>query len=257
MTKTTMKAVLAATALACLLPAAGYAQTVDELLARNLAARGGAEAWRAVDSLQMTGRMEIGQDVMVPYVLEQKRPGMMRLEFEFDGEVAVQTYDGKTGWKLTPFLGRRSPEPMTALELREAAGASDLRGLLIDHVQRGHKVELLGREQVDGRDAFKLQVRLPAGAVRWVYLDAQTALEVKQHMRRTLGRRERVVETYYYDWRPTNGVLFAHRQETRTEGRKNTLPFLVQTVRVNAQFADERFGKPASLPPRALARNGK
>jgi len=252
--KTIMKAVLAAAALAGLMPGATFAQTVDELLARNLAARGGAKAWQAVSTLQMTGRMEIGRDVMVPFVLELKRPGKMRMEFEFDGEVAVQTFDGKTGWKLTPFLGRRSPEPMSGWELREATGGSDLRGLLIDHAQRGHKVELLGRTQVDGRDAYRLKVTLPQGAVRWVYLDAETALEVKQEMRRKLGRRERLVETYFYDWKATQGVLIAHRQETRTEGRKNTLPFQVQTVRVNAPLADERFGKPAALPPRAVAR---
>lgn len=255
--KTTMKTVLAAAALAWLAPVAGYAQSVDELLARNLAARGGAEAWRQVSTLQLTGRMEIGRDVTVPYVLEQKRPGKMRLEFEFDGDPVVQTYDGKAGWKLTPFLGRRDAQPMSAVELREAAGSSDPRGLLIDHAARGHKVELLGREQVDRRDAFKLKVTLPEGAVRWVYLDAETALEVKQEMRRKLGQRERLVETYFYDWQPTQGVLVAHRQETHTEGRKNTLPFLVQTVRVNLSLADERFGRPASLPPRPLARNGK
>jgi len=193
----------------------------------------------------------------VPYVLEQKRPGKMRLEFEFDGEVAVQTYDGKAGWKLTPFLGRRNPDPMAASELREAAGSSDPRGLLIDHSVRGHKVELLGREQVGGRDAFKLKVTLPEGAVRWVYLDAETALEVKQEMRRRLGRRERLVETYFYDWQTTQGVLIARRQETRTEGRKNTLPFVVQTLRVNVPIADERFGRPAALPPRPVARVGR
>jgi len=254
--KTPMKAVLAAATLVWLAPLAGHAQTVDELLTRNLAARGGAQAWAQVSTLQMTGRMEIGRDVMVPYVLEQKRPGKMRLEFEFDGEPVVQTYDGKTGWKLTPFLGRRDAQPMTATELREAAGTSDPRGLLIDHAARGHKVALLGREKVEGRDAFKLQVTLPEGAVRWVYLDAETALEVKQEMRRKLGQRERLVQTYFYDWQPTQGVLVAHRQETRTEGRKNTLPFLVQTVRVNLPLADELFGRPASLPPRPLARNG-
>ena len=255
--KTTMKAALAAAALAWLTPLAGQAQTVDELLARNLAARGGGQAWAQVSSLQMTGRMEIGRDVMVPYVMEQKRPGKMRLEFEFDSEPVVQTYDGKAGWKLTPFLGRRDAQPMSAAELREAAGSSDPRGLLIDGAQRGNKVELIGRETVQGRDAFKLKVTLPEGAVRWVYLDAETALEVKQEMRRKLGQRERLVETYFYDWQPEQGLLIARRQETRTEGRKNTLPFLVQKVRVNVQLADERFGKPASLPPRPLARNGK
>ena len=85
------------------------ARAVDALIARNIAARGGADAWRAVSSLRLTGQMDLGQGMHVPYVLEQKRPGKMCLEFVFDGETAVQCADGNSGWKLAPFRGRRRP----------------------------------------------------------------------------------------------------------------------------------------------------
>lgn len=250
-----LKTLLAAAALALILPASGFAQTVDELVARNVAARGGTKAWQAVSSLQLSGRMDVGKGMTVPYLLEQKRPGKMRLEFVFDDETAVQTFDGAAGWKLTPFRGRRNAEPMSDAELREAAGTSDLHGLLFDHAKRGHKVELLGREAVLGRDAFKLQVTLPGGAVRWVYLDAQSGLEVKAEALRKIGGRERRVETFYHDWRASDGLLIARRQETRTEGEKVSHPFTVHSVRVNPPLDDARFAMPAPAP--APARKGK
>jgi len=245
---------LATAALAFFLPASGLAQTVDELVARNVAARGGEKAWRAVSSLRLTGRMDVGKGMMVPYVLEQKRPGKMRLEFVFEGKTAVESTDGKTGWKLRPFLGRTAPEPMIGKELREAADTADLYGLLFDHAARGHSVELLGREPVEGRDAYKLKVTLPGGSVRWVYLDAESGLEVKVEALRILRGRDRRVETFYRDWKAADGLLIARRQETRTEGEKKPHLLTVETVVVNPPIEDSRFALPSATP--AGARRG-
>jgi hypothetical protein len=242
-----LKTVLSSVLALCL-PVLALAQTVDELVARNVAARGGAEAWRAVSSLRLTGEMDVGQGMLVPYVLEQKRPGKMRLEFVFDGETAVQAYDGKAGWKLVPFRGRTKPEPMTEAELREAAGSADVYGLLFDYAPRGHAVELLGREPVQSRDAFKLKVTLPGGAVRWVYLDAESALEVKVEATKVVGKRERKLETFYFDWQGVEGLLVPHRYETRTEGAEAQHLLTVETVRVNPPLDDSRFAMPAAAP---------
>jgi hypothetical protein len=248
MRRKTLKSVLAAAALAFCVPAVGLAQTVDELVARNVAARGGAEVWRAVSSLRLTGRMDVGQEMLVPYVLEQKRPRKMRLEFVFDGETAIQCSDGKSGWKIEPFRGRTTPEPMTKAELREAADSADPYGLLFDYAKRGHAVELLGREPVEGRDAYKLKVTLPGGSVRWVYLDVETGLEVRLDAMRMLAGRERRVETLYHDWQATEGLLIPRRQETRTEGDKKSHVLTVETVRVNPPLDDSRFAMPAAAP---------
>jgi hypothetical protein len=227
-------------------PSQANARAVDALVARNIAARGGAEAWRAVSSLRLTGRMDLGQGMHVPYVLDQKRPGKMCLEFVFDEETAVQCADGNSGWKLAPFRGRTTPEPMTEAELRETADTADLYGLLYDYAARGHVVELLGREPVDGRDAIKLKVTLPRGGVRWLYLDAETALEVRlEALRKVAGREYRVI-TSFSDWQETDGLLIAHRQETLTEGDKEAHFLTVESVSVNPPLDDSRFAMPAT-----------
>lgn len=236
-----MSRIVPAVAIAWCLAAPGFAQTVDELVAKNVDARGGAEAWRGVSSLTLTGRMEVGQGVYVPYVLEQKRPNKMRLEFVFDGETAVQCSDGDRGWKLEPFLGRTAPRPMSDKEAREAADTADPYGLLFDYAARGHTVELVGREAVLGRDAFKLKVTLPGGTVRWVYLDADSGLELKIEALRTIGGKELVVGTFLDNWRTTDGLLIPHRQQTQAEGEESPHVLTVETVRVNPPLDDSRF----------------
>lgn len=220
---------------------------ISQLVERNIEARGGMEAWKSVDSLRLKGRMDLGQGMTVPYVLEQKRPGKMRLEFEFNGQTAVQSSDGKQGWKLLPFRGQDSPEPMSEDELREVGDTSHPYGVLFDYASRGIELELLGREVISGHDAFKLKATLPRGAVRWLYLDTETALELKLESLRTLRGKKRVVETRYHNWKESQGLLIAHLQETRTEGENEWHRFTIRSVDVNPPLEDSHFTlKPAT-----------
>ena len=233
----------------------GHGRAVDALIARNVTARGGADAWRDVSSLRLSGQMDLGQGMHVPYVMEQKRPGKMCLEFVFNDETAIQCVDGKTGWKLLPFRGRKTPEPMTEVELREMADTADIDGLLFDSYKRGHKIKLLGKESLDGRNTLKLQVTLPHGGVRWLYIDEETALKVKLETTRMLRGKESRVETFYRDWQPVEGLLIAHRQDTRTEGDKESHFLTVDSVNINPSIDDKRFAMPTSV--RAGAAPGK
>ena len=223
------------------------ARLVESLVARNIEARGGAEAWEAVSSLRLSGQMDLGQDMVVPYILEQNRPGTMCFEFEFDGQTATQCADGDKGWKVAPFRGRSTPEPMTEMELRETADSADPYGLLYDYAARDFDVELVGQEAVDGRDTYKLQVSLPKGGVRWLYIDAETALEVKLEAIRTIAGRERGFETRYVNWQVMEGLLLPQRQETRSDGDDQSHFITVDSVVVNPVLDDARFQMPVSL----------
>lgn len=237
-----------------LISVAGFSQTVDELVAKNIAARGGTEAWKHVTALKTTGYMDIGAPSLVPYELEQKRPDKMRLEYVFNEQTVVQTFNGKEGWKLRPYLNKMTPDPMTEQEVLAMKDTSDLYGLLIDYKARGHSIELLGREKVEGKDAYKLKVTLPKGTVRWVYLDAETGIEVKMEATRIVAKKEQRIETFYREWKDAGGLIFPSRQETRTAGEKELHPLTVQAVEVNPQIDDARFGKPSAS---SLIQTGK
>ncbi|MBI1424635.1 MAG: hypothetical protein GC149_14405 [Gammaproteobacteria bacterium] len=226
---------------------------VKSWVARNIEARGGAAAWQKVDSLKLTGLMDLGQGLSVPYVLEQKRPGKMCFGFVFNDQTALQCADGKHGWKIAPFRGRSTPEAMTEGELREIADSSDPYGLLYNYAKRDIDIELLGHVKVGERDAIKLKLTMDKGAVRWIYLDAETALELKLEAMRTIAGRQHRVETVYSDWKQTDGLLIAHRQETTTEGDPAAHFLTVETVSVNPYIADARFEMPAGANIRPVA----
>lgn len=224
-------------------PALPLAKIVD----RNVAARGGLAAWRAVSSLTMSGEMDAGgkQDVKLPFVMSMKRPQKSRLELKFQEQSAVQVWDGKQGWKVRPYLNRNEVEPYTAAEARSAAAAAELDGPLVDFKRKGTKVELAGTEVVEGRNTYKLKLTPTGGQQIHLWIDAKSFLEAKidGEPRRIDGRMRKVI-VFYRDFKPVGGLQFPRRMETVVEGVKVSHQMTIQTIKVNPPLADSLFAKP-------------
>jgi len=239
--------VLAAGLGALLVPALHERWVVQRLVDRNVEARGGEDAWRNVEALRYTGTAEIGLGLEVPFVLDQQHPDRMCFEYEFDGGQVEQCSDGERGWKRVPFLGTAEVQPMTESELMDFADAADPWGLLFDFRARGHRIDLLPDQGVGDEVAHVLEVTLPGGSVREVWLDAETGLELKVVSTRMLAKKERRVETEYGDWTTTHGLTIPRRQVTRTEGDDQAHTLTVETLQVNPRMKVTRFLPPASL----------
>lgn len=258
-------------------PRAGMsaAQIVD----KNVAARGGLQAWRAVHTLSLEGKMGAGgnqramlhvpvanskeiantiphrptEEAQLPFVLELARPRMMRLELQFKGQTAVQVYDGANGWKLRPFLNRHEAEPYSQEELKIASNRGDLDGPLVDYAAKGSHIELDGSETVEGRDTYKLKVIEKSGRTFHVWVDAKTFLEAKiEGQPRTLDGAEHPVEVYYRDYRTVSGLQIPFVSETRVlPVSKNSLglrdtpvppeKIVIDKVVVNPKLDQTRF----------------
>ncbi len=137
--------------------------------------------------------------MQVPFSMELERPRKSRFEIQFRGDTAVQVYDGEHGWKLRPFLGRSEVEPYSDDELAAASEQDQLDGILIDYAAKGSRLVRVGREKVDGRDAEKIQVTLANGQIRNVWVDRESALEVKLDGVRRLDGKERPMWTFFRD----------------------------------------------------------
>ena len=217
--------------------------TVEEIVNRNIAARGGADAWRKVISMTVAGKMDVGKGMQVPYTLELKRGRKVRLEIQFQGETAVQVFDGANGWKRRPFLGRKDVEPFTPEELQKASLDSDLDGPLVNHVSDGTRLELVETDKVDGRNAYKLKLTLKTGQIRCVWIDAETFLEAKVDGTRRMDGRQRTLETFYRDYRTVQGLKVPFVYETSVDGVKGTEKININNVAVNPTLDDTVFSK--------------
>jgi hypothetical protein len=249
---------------------------------KNVAARGGLQAWRAVQTMSLSGKLGAGgnqratlpvpvpvgkssqdalpsrpvEEIQLPFLMELQRPRKMRFELQFSGQTALQVFDGASGWKLRPFLNRRVVEPYTADEMKMASMQADLDGPLIDYVAKGSQIELAGMEKVEDRDTYKLKLTLKNGGAIHVWIDAQTFLEAKMEGQpRRLDGMDHPVEVYLRDYRSVKGLQIPFVLETRVLPVAKTGQVLkdppvpaekttIDNVVVNPKLDESLFSKP-------------
>ena len=219
------------------------AQIVD----RNVAARGGLQAWHAVNAMTMSGQLEAGgtKNTRLPFTMTLKRPRKSRIEIRFNDQTAFQVYDGAQGWKVRPFLGRNEVEPYTPAEAKAAASWAELDGPLMDYAAKGTRIDVLGMEMVEGHRAYVLKLTLKDGTSRRVWIDASSFLEVKiDGDPRKLDGKMHNVAIFYRDYRKEGGLVMPHTLETTVVGARGTHKLIIEKVTLNSQADDSLFAKP-------------
>jgi hypothetical protein len=224
------------------------AQTVDDVIAKSLAARGGLEKLKAVRSIGMTGRVSAG-DRKATMVIEVERPARIRVETIVDGARAVQAFDGTTAWGIPP-MGTGRPQTLPAEAARAMAADFDIDGPLVDYRAKGHRVELVGKSRVGGREAYEIKVVRKTGGVERHFLDASSGLPVRVETRRIVRGAEIEGESEIGDYREAGGLLWPFSIRSGARGRSERQTLTVETIEINPALDDARFRMPGSGAPR-------
>jgi outer membrane lipoprotein-sorting protein len=236
---------------------AAAAQTTDEIVAKVLAARGGLEKAKAVQSERITGTIYFNPETYGPFLAEFKRPGKMHNELTIQNKTVVRTFNGKdAGWVINPFAGRDAPEPMSAEEMKDVVGEADFDGPLIDAKQKGNALELAGTEKVEGRDAYVLKVTYKDGKVSSYSFDAKTFLLVKWSGTDISSGEEVSRETHFHDYREVGGLKFPYELVSSGPGAEVTQRIVVEKIELDPQIDDSHFGKPPAVPAQPAAAPG-
>src|SRR5882672_12793328 len=239
-------AVIVLLAVSCLSIAA-HTQTADELIAKNIQAKGGMDKINAIKSVRQTGKLDLGGGFRAQAMQENQRPNMVRETFSIQGMTAVQAYDGTAGWQIQPFHGHKDPELLGEDDLRDMQLDADFDNPMIDYKEKGNSVEYLGHDIVDGDDALRLKVTLKNGDLVYFYLDPDTFLEIRKEIRQTIrgSVRERIIDLGSY--KPVNGVMYPFSIAQGSKANPGAQTFTVEKMEVNVAIDPADFGVPASL----------
>jgi len=229
------------------------AQTVDDIIAKCNTARGGLDKIKAINTIRLTGKMTVGPGFEAPVVMLEKRPNQSKMSFTLQGMTGIQAYDGKVGWAVMPFMGKKDPEQMSADDVKEIADQSDIDGPMIDYKAKGNTVELLGKEQIEGTDAYKMKLTLKSGTVRTVYIDADSYLEIKTTGKRTVRGTETEFESTIGDYKAVDGVMFPFSIENSVTGHPEKQKITFEKIEVNPKLAADEFTMPAKTDSSAAA----
>src|SRR5215210_2853092 len=242
-----MRRVLLVLAGLVLLAGTASAQTAEEIVAKYIKTVGGADKIQAVKTLRKLGTFSGGGGFEAPIVEENKRGNMVRQEFSLQGLTAVNAYDGKTGWKIEPWQGKKDPEPLGEEEMKQIIEDSDFDGPLVNYQQKGNKIEYVGMDQVEGTDAYKLKVTLASGDVRYYYMDTDYFVPIKIDTKRMIRGAEREYETVLGDYKEVAGWYLPYSIESNVKGSQDRQKVTYEKIEANVAIADSRFARPVTL----------
>ncbi|HEY2346075.1 MAG TPA: hypothetical protein VGH80_09335 [Xanthomonadaceae bacterium] len=186
--------------------------TADELIAKNIAARGGIDKLHAIASLHTVGKLRLGGGLEAKTESFGIAPDKLRQEFTLQGLTAVNAWDGATGWAIQPFQGRKDPQKTTPDDNKQLIEGADILGPLVDYQAKGNKVEYLGTEDIDGTDAHKLRVTRKNGDSVVIYLDPDQFLEIREVTHDMIRGQEQVQTTDMGEYEKIDGVYFPFEQ---------------------------------------------
>jgi hypothetical protein len=230
-------------------PAIMAGQTAEELVAKNLEARGGIDKIRAIKTLRMSGRMQQG-GFAAQITRTAMAPNFLRTTFTIQGMTQIESYDGSSGWKVSPFEGRKDPELLGEDDLRGVVEDADFYGPLVDYRTKDNRVEYLGHATVDGDDAYRLKVTLANGDIIYYYLDPDTYLEIRTEKMEFIRGSVQESATNLGSYKKVAGVYFPFSMEFGGM-RQNPDEFTkvtIDRIEANADVDAAQFRAPAAKP---------
>ncbi|HVH86317.1 MAG TPA: hypothetical protein VM912_06305 [Terriglobales bacterium] len=226
--------------------AASSAQTAEELVQKNLQAKGGIDKIKAVKSLKFTGKYQQGS-FTAQVAEEAKAPDDLREMFTIQGMTQIQAYDGETGWQISPFQGRRDPEMLGEDDLRDIEEDADFYGPLVDYKEKGNTIEYLGHDTVDGDDVYRLKVTLKNGDIVYMYLDPDTYIEIRTERQQFIRGAVRETQTDLGSYKQVAGVYFPFSIASGPKNRpdqKGTVT--IDKMEANVDIPDSQFKMPSA-----------
>ncbi len=224
-------------------------QSADTVVARYMQRVGGPARIQAISSLRRTGKFYGGGGFEAKVSHENKRSNMVREEFSFGGMTGVTAYDGKSGWKIEPWQGKKDVESLGEDEIKGIVEDAEFDDPLVNYQAKGNKLELLGTDQIEGTDVYKLKLTLASnGDVRTYYLDADSYVPIKIEVKRTVRGAEREFEIELGDYKEVGGVYmpFAVASGAKGSSSANKGQLSWERIEANVPLDDSRFAKPAA-----------
>ncbi len=223
-----------------------FALTVDEIIEKNIEAKGGKERLEAVKATKATGKLFAMGGMEAPFVMYHKRPNNYRFEATIQGMSMVQAYDGETAWNIMPWTGSTEPQKASDMQAQTVKQQADMDGLLLNYKDKGYKIELIGKEDMEGTEVYHLRLSnlgMLEGMTIDMYLDAEYFLEIKQTMKGKYEGQDFDVTTVMGDYKEVDSMMMAHSIDVQMGGQTvSTLS--MDKIEINPEINDSIFKMP-------------
>ncbi len=215
--------------------------TLEDILTNYYENVGGAENWKALESMKMIGSVAT-QGIEMSMEIFSARPNKVRREMDMAGQKMVMAYDGEDAWWINPFMGGPEPQAMPE-EMAQQFMKEKFEDPLIDYQEKGHELELVGTAEVDGTETYELKLTKEDGEVRYYYFDTEYFVPILQKMEVSSGpQKGSFVETYQSDYQEVDGLMIPHFLETKGAGQE--VKITLSEITLNPELEEGVFSRP-------------
>lgn len=237
------KTIVAVLGLAIFALGTSSAQDLKEILNKHFKAIG-QEKILDINSQVSTGKIsQMGMEM--PFKSITKRPGKSYMEMEIEGTKMAMGFDGEKGWAIQPWTGSMEPVDLVGSELRPLREMSDLDGSLWNYEEKGHQMELVGTEDVEGSKVYVLKLTRKSGEVFHYYIDSEKYVTLKMRFNMDINGVETELVALMSDYRDIEGYMIPFKTEQTFNGQTGMI-MIYDAVKFNEQIDDSIFVKPAS-----------
>lgn len=222
------------------------AQSLEEIISKSITASGGADKLAKLQSYKVEGKLALGQGMEAPFSVEAIQAKGARFEMTFQGMTMVQCIQGDNGWGIMPFQGKKDAEPMTPDQVRGMVDQMDIQGLLFDYTKKGHKVDFVGKEDLEGTEVYKLKVTKQNGDLVYKYIDAETFLELKNSTTIKMNDAETKNDMLASNYKQVEGYTlpFSLINRNTIAGQSFDQTMTIEKITINPVIDEARFVMP-------------
>jgi hypothetical protein len=221
-------------------------QDADEIVNKYINAKGGLEKIQAIKTVQLKGKV-ITSKMEIPFTQTFKRPSKVLMESNYQGTTMKQGFDGTQGWVLNPFLGKKEPEPMSKDMEITIKKSTEFEGELINYKNKRSKIALVGKEDLNGSQVYKIKLTDISNDTSYFYINANTHLVEKQNQKLSYNKMEISAEIIFSNYKMVNGVMFPFMTELKSSfNPMGNSQIVISTIETNIPIEDSFFEMPVS-----------
>ncbi|NOT38621.1 MAG: hypothetical protein HOP11_14710 [Saprospiraceae bacterium] len=187
------------------------AQTADEIIDKNIKALGGLDKIKSIESVIMEGKVNAnGMEIPMKFMTLKNKA--FKMVIEVMGMKGWMSVNKDSGWVFMPFGGGQTkPEAMTADQVKESVDQMDLEGELVNYKEKGHTVEYLGMDDVEGTECHKLKVVTKAANTHYYLIDPTSFHIVRKVSKQKADGKEYDVQVDFSNYKETeSGFIFPY-----------------------------------------------
>lgn len=219
------------------------AQNLDEIIAKHIAAMGGADKLSKLSSMKISAEMDI-MNMKVPIITTIVQDKGFRSETTIQGMTIVQAINGNTGWVINPLTGQTKATALPEDAIKSMNAETDLTGLY-NYKQKGYTLTLDGEEDLAGAKVYKVTMTLKNGVKRINYISKDTFYILKMIVQTTINGQEIKSENMQSDFRQVDGIYYPFTSEVTTSAMPGSkMAIKISTLEVNPKIDESIFAMP-------------